>query len=67
MCPNKHFFKTFRSIEDGKMLLGNDLACKVAGIRTIGIKIFDGEIRNLDQVKYVSELKRNLISLCMFD
>ena len=67
MCPNKHFFKTFKIVEGGKVLLGNDLACKVAGIGTIDIKMFDGEIRNLDQVKYVSELKRNLISLCMFD
>ncbi|KAH9696921.1 Integrase catalytic domain-containing protein [Citrus sinensis] len=29
-----HLFKTFESIDGGKVLLGNNLACKVAGIRT---------------------------------
>lgn len=48
-------------------MLGNDLACKVVGIGTINIKIFEGEIRNLDQVRYVPKLKRNLISLGMFN
>ena len=67
MCPNKHFFKTFMNVEDGKVLLGNDLACKVAGIGTIDIKMFDGVIRNLEQARYVPKLKRNLISLGMFD
>ena len=48
-------------------MLGSDLACKIARIGTIDIKMFNGEIRNLDQIRYVPELKRNLISLGMFD
>ena len=42
MCPNIDFFKTFESIDGGKVLLGNNVACKVAGISTISIRMFDG-------------------------
>ncbi|KAH9658775.1 hypothetical protein KPL70_023619 [Citrus sinensis] len=40
-CANKDFFKTFESIDGGKVLLGNNLVCKVARIGTIGIKMLD--------------------------
>ncbi|KAH9657805.1 hypothetical protein KPL70_023225 [Citrus sinensis] len=67
MCPNKSFFKTFENVNGGKVLLGNNLACKVAGITTISLKMFDGVTRDLYQARYVPELKRNLISLGMVD
>ncbi|KAK9190434.1 hypothetical protein WN943_019039 [Citrus x changshan-huyou] len=67
MCPNKEFFKTFENIDGGKVLLGNNLACKVTRMGTINIQMFDEETRELKQVRYVPELKRNLISLGMMD
>ena len=67
MCPNKEFFKTFESIDGGKVLLGNNLACKVTRMGTINIQMFDDKTRELKQVRYVLELKRNLISLGMMD
>ena len=67
MCPSKSFFKTFESVNDEKVLLGNNLTCKVARIETISLKMFDGVTRDLHQVRYVPELKRNLISLGMVD
>ena len=67
MCPNMDFFKTFEQVDGGKVLLGNNLACKVAGIGTINIMIFDGIERDLKQVRYVPELKKNLISLGVMD
>ncbi|KAH9779747.1 hypothetical protein KPL71_007827 [Citrus sinensis] len=63
MYPKIDFFKTFENIDGGKVLLGNNLACKVAVIGTISIRMFDGIERDLKQVRYVPELKRNLISL----
>jgi len=33
------------------------------GIGTVQIKMFDGMIRELKEVRYVSQLKRNLISV----
>ena len=67
MCPNKEFFKTFKSIAGGKVLLGNNLACKVTRMGTINIQMFDGKTKELKQVRYVPELKRNLISPGMVD
>ena len=47
----------------GVVLKGNNASCKVAGIRTIHIKMFDGVVRTPSDVKHVPNLKRNLISL----
>ncbi|KAH9678733.1 hypothetical protein KPL71_025836 [Citrus sinensis] len=51
MCHNKNFFKTFDNIAGGKVLLGNNLACNVAGIGTINIRMFDGIERDLKQIE----------------
>ncbi|KAK2983644.1 hypothetical protein RJ640_023178 [Escallonia rubra] len=32
MCPNRDWFATYRSFDGGKVLMGNDVACKVVGI-----------------------------------
>ncbi|XP_038975178.1 uncharacterized protein LOC120106276 [Phoenix dactylifera] len=45
------------------MSLGDDHPCKVAGVGNIKVRMYDGVIRILTNVKYVSELKKNLISL----
>lgn len=67
MCHSKDLFKTFESLDGGKVLLGNNLACKVVGLGTVSVKIFDGVSKDLEQVRYVPDLKRNLISLGMLD
>ena len=67
ICPQKDFFITFEKVNGGRVLLGNNLACKVAGIGSISIKMYDGKVINLEQVRYVPELKTNLISLGMID
>ncbi|XP_071727384.1 uncharacterized mitochondrial protein AtMg00300-like [Rutidosis leptorrhynchoides] len=45
----------------------NDVACKVVGIGTIQIKMYDGTVRTLTDVRHVPELKKNLISLGTLD
>ncbi|KAH9770761.1 hypothetical protein KPL71_012475 [Citrus sinensis] len=50
-----------------KVLLGNNLACKVAGIGTVTITMHDGVDRELRNVRYVPKLRRNLISLGTVD
>lgn len=44
-------------------MLGNDESCKVKGIGSVKIKMFDGKLRILTNARYVPELKINLISL----
>ena len=43
------------------VLLGNNKACRVVDIGPIRIKMHDGLERVLQEVRYVLELKRNLI------
>jgi len=43
--------------------MGDDRPCKMEGIGTVQIKIFDGMVRELKKVRYVPQLKRNLISV----
>ena len=67
MCPHKHLFSSYQPFEGGKVLMGNNASCKVIGIGSVRLKMSDGIIRELDNVRHILELKRNLISLSMFD
>ena len=63
MTPNKDWFNTYRSVNSGSVLMGNDASCKVAGIGNIIIKMFDGVVRTLCDVRHVPDLRKNLIYL----
>ena len=67
MCPNKSLFMNYEAYDNGVFVMGNDASCKVIGRGLIRLKIFDGMIRELRDVRYVPELKRNLISLWVLD
>lgn len=67
ICLNKDLFKTFIRTDGGKVLLGNNLACKVVGNGTISLRMSDSVIRDLRNIGYVSNLERNLISMGMVD
>ncbi|KAG1368365.1 hypothetical protein COCNU_14G008330 [Cocos nucifera] len=60
--PNQSCFAIYAKIE-GSVILGDDHSCKVAGIGTIRVGMFDGMVRTLTNVKHISELKKNLVSL----
>ncbi|KAK3011203.1 hypothetical protein RJ639_011565 [Escallonia herrerae] len=67
MCPNRDWFATYRSFDDGKVLIGNDVACKVVRIGSIQIRMHDGIVRNLTNVRHFLELRKILISLGTLD
>ena len=43
--------------------MSDDRPCNMEGIDTVHIKIFDGIMRELKEVRYVPQLKRNFISI----
>ena len=47
--------------------MGNDATCPVIRIGTVKIKIFDGVVRVLSNVRHVPDLRKNLISLGVLD
>ncbi|KAG8492267.1 hypothetical protein CXB51_009957 [Gossypium anomalum] len=66
MSPNRDWFTTYETVSKGVVLMGNN-ACKIAGVGTIKVKMFDGVVRTLSDVRHVPKLKRNLISLSTLD
>jgi len=50
-------------INGGVILMGNDVACKMKGIGKIRLKLHDGSTRVLEEVQYVLDRKKNLISV----
>ncbi|KAH9781907.1 retrovirus-related pol polyprotein from transposon TNT 1-94-like protein [Citrus sinensis] len=51
----------------GSVYMGNDHALEIAGIGTIKIKMFDGTIRTIGEIRHVNGLKKNLLSLGQID
>jgi hypothetical protein len=47
--------------------MGNDISSKVVGIGSIRIKMFDGTVKILTDVRHVPDLRKNLISLGVLD
>ena len=63
MTPHRDWFDTYKSVNCGSVLIGNDATCKVVGIGTIKIKMFNNVVRTLGEVRHVPEVIKNLISL----
>ena len=67
MTPNQDWFSIYEPVYKGAVLMANNASCKVAGIWTIHIRMFDGVVCTLSDVRHVPDLKRNLISLSILD
>ncbi|KAH9751460.1 hypothetical protein KPL71_014309 [Citrus sinensis] len=53
----------FRNLESGAVVMGNNQPCRTIGIGTIRLKMFDGMVKELKEVRFVPALKKNLISV----
>jgi len=45
------------------VVMGDDRPCHMKGICTVLIKMFDGMVRELKDVRYIPQLKRNFMSV----
>ena len=66
VTPNREVFSTYEAI-NGVVLMGNDAPCKIIGIGSVKIKMYDGVVRTLIEVRHVPKLKKNLISSSTLD
>jgi hypothetical protein len=66
---NRGWFDTCRSVNSGIITMGNSTSAhyKITGIGSTRIKMFDGVVRTLCDVKHVSDVEKNLISLSNLD
>ena len=58
MNPNQDWFSTYEPVHQGAVFMDYNASCKIAGIRTVRIKMFDGVVRTLGDVKHVPNLIR---------
>jgi len=63
VCPNRDWFSSFEKLEGCSVVMGDDHPCTMEGVGTIQIKMFDVMVRELKEVRYVPQLKKNLISV----
>jgi hypothetical protein len=66
MCPKKEWFDTYKPCNN-TVIMGNDATCSVIGIGIMKIKMFDGVVRVFEDVRHISDLRKNLISLGVLD
>ena len=67
MSPKRNWFTTYDSVNGGSILMGNNVASKIVGIGAIKIRMHDGIVRTLTNVRHIQDLKKNLISLGTLD
>ncbi|GKD48492.1 zinc finger, CCHC-type containing protein, partial [Tanacetum coccineum] len=63
MAYKRDYLFDFEEYYSGNVLLGDGRECRVRGTGKVRVQMRDGLIFVLDNVRYVSELRRNLISL----
>ena len=67
MCWNIDWFNTCKTCDEGFVTLASNVECKIVGIDKIKVKMLDGTMKVLGNVRHVLELGRNLILLCRLD
>lgn len=67
MSPFKYLFSDFKEFDDGRVLLDDDQEWKVKGLGSFKLFLLDGIIRSLNEIRFVPELGRSLISLGSLD
>lgn len=63
MTPRKEWFETLSTSDRGSVKMANDTISSVKGIGTIRIQNYDGTVILLIEVRYVSGMSKNLISM----
>ncbi|GKA88836.1 retrovirus-related pol polyprotein from transposon TNT 1-94 [Tanacetum coccineum] len=67
MTPRRDFLFDFKEFNGGTVLLGDNRACAIMGTGKVRVQMKDGSSFVLKNVRYIPELKRNLISLGTLD
>lgn len=67
MYPDRSLFYKYGFVNRGRVLMGNNNVCQIVGIEYVKIKMFDGSIIILYNVRHAPRLKRNLSSLDLLD
>ena len=57
VCPNRTWFSSFEKLDGCYTVMNDDHPCNIEGMGTVRIKMKDGIVRELKEVRYVPQLK----------
>jgi hypothetical protein len=63
ICSHREWFSDYSHVHDGDVIIGDVSPIEIFGIGSVQIKIHDVTFKTLTNVRYVTKIKRNLISL----
>ena len=61
VCPKRKRFTSFEKLDGGLLTFDDGHTYQIEGICIVHIKLSDGTVRELKDVRYVSQLKKNFI------
>ncbi|KAG6687290.1 hypothetical protein I3843_11G064100 [Carya illinoinensis] len=67
ISPRRDWFTTYESINSDSLLIGNDIACYIVGIGLVKIKMYDGIVKTLSNIRNIISLNKSFISLGILD
>ncbi|PHU22671.1 hypothetical protein BC332_07778 [Capsicum chinense] len=68
VCANKELFSSFAPAQVEEMIyMANSATAKTEGTVKVGLKMTSGKVLTLNNVLYVPEIRRNLISISLLD
>ena len=56
ICPRRGLFTSFKELDGGLMSMEDDHICRLVGKGTVCIKIYDGTMRELKEVRYIPNM-----------
>ncbi|CAM8990208.1 unnamed protein product [Rhodiola kirilowii] len=65
--PNRNVFSNLKLINDGEVRLGDQTVLHIRGIGNVPLRMHDGVVRVIQNVRWVPGLRRNLLSESAFD
>ena len=63
MCLRRNWFSFYQSINNDVVFMEKYFSCKIVGIGSIKVKMYDSTMRILIEVRNVLKLRKNLISM----
>ena len=63
ICPRRELFASFEELDGGLMFMGDDHTCQLVDKGTVRIRMYDGILRELKEVRYIPHMTKNLISV----
>jgi len=63
ICPKRELFASFEQLDGGLMSMRDRHTCRLVGKGTVRIRIYDRTLRELKEVRYITSMTKNIISV----